>query len=33
MEETWREVRATAGNSPVALLGRGPIVRSGVTGN
>jgi hypothetical protein len=32
MEETWREIQATAGN-PIAFLGGGPIVQSGVTGN
>jgi len=31
MEETWREIQATAGN-PIAFLG-GPIIQSGVTGN
>jgi hypothetical protein len=33
MGKTWREIQATAGHSPVAFLGRGPIVQSGVTGN
>jgi hypothetical protein len=33
MEETWREIQATAENSPIAFLGGGPIVQSGVTGN
>jgi len=33
MEETWREIQATPGNSPIAFLSGGPSVQSGVTGN
>jgi hypothetical protein len=33
MEEAWREIQATAGNSPIAFLNGGPNVQSGVTGN
>jgi hypothetical protein len=33
MEETWREIQATAGNGPIAFLSGGPIVQSGVAGN
>jgi hypothetical protein len=33
IEETWREIQETAGNSPIAFLSGGPSVQSGVTGN
>jgi len=33
MEEIWREIQATAGNSPITFLSGGSIVQSGVTGN